>query len=272
MVRVVPLQVGQTSIGTGATTDTAIGGGAYTIPNWCKSILACKISGVTDLPTAAESWVARGNFTSDNLPVQPFHPLAAPIGSILGASGGAQFAAKPEVYTMNLRSDGGEQITFNMRNLVASTSANYGNVVIVATDARPMEAQQHIQAGTLTQDTAINAENEGTSYSISGARNIVELLGFLAGTTQATSEGITGRIRFTSNEFDGLSSADLMLAPVASGLATLQISFIDGVSRQKCMIPVQNVSQVNIIDAMRIISSANIGANVSWVSAVAYEV
>jgi len=272
MVRVVPMHVGQTALGTAVTTDAVIGGADFNVPVWAKSILAMTVGAVTDLPTATESLLTATNLQSQNLPIQPFQAFGAPIGSILGGSGGAQSAAKPEKYDINLPCNGGELITCNMRDLVASTSANYGSIILVCSDARPQQAQQHIQRGTLTAGLTINSELAGTQYQVSKARNILELLGVYGGTTQATSEGVIGRVRFTSTEFDGLNQADLMLPPIPSGLATLQVSHIDGVGRQKCVIPMQPVTQCNIQDTFRFISSANIGANLSFCSAVAYEV
>ena len=270
MVRVVPLHVGQTALGTGVTTDAVIGGADYPLPAWAKSIMAMTVGVVADLPTAAESVLARTNVTSSSLPIQPMECFAAPLGSILGASGGAQFAGHTTMYDVNLLTNGLEPITFNMRDLVASTGANYGSVVIVVSDAIPAAPQLHYKAGTLTQGLTVNSEMNGTQFGITGAHNIVELLGIMGGTTQASSEGMIARMRFNSNEFAGLQNADLMMNPIGAGLGTLQISMIDGVSRQKCYVPIQNFSQANIQDSLRILSSANIGANVSFCSAVAY--
>lgn len=266
------MSAGLTALSSVAGTDTLIGAANFSLPVWAKSIKGVTLGQVPDLPTAAETVFAQVRLSSDNLPIQPFNALASPIGGILGASGGCQFVGKAEKYDVGISTNGGELIATNMRNLATCTGANYGTVTYIVSDEGPGQAQKHVECGTLTTDTAINAENPGTQYSISGARNIVELIGATGPTTIATSEGYVGRIRYTSSEFAGLNNADLTLNAVGGGLATLSIAFIDGVSRQKCNIPIQQVSQCNIVDNFRIISSANIGAAVGWVSGVVYEV
>jgi len=270
MVRVVPMRVGQTALSGTTDTDTTVGGAAFSLPLWAKSIIGMSIIDVPDLPTANQRVISRANSGCESVGVGGCEALPAPIGSILGASGGGQFAARKELYDWNLPVNGGELITFAMRPLLTSTSAHYGGIEILVSDAKVADDQRRIKGGALTTDTVINAENPGTAYSISGAREIVELIGVTGPSTIATSEGYFGSIRYSSTEFAGFNNADLMLNPVGGGLATLSIAFIDGVSRRKCNLPCQPVSSVNIQDYANFISSANIGTAVNWVSGVVY--
>ena len=271
-MRVIPYVVGLTALSNTADTDTAIGGGAWDIPVWAKSIMSMGLAVQADLPTATQAILCRSNLTSDNLPIQPFEAFAAPLSGILGASGNGPSPGAVEKYDVNLRCNGGERLTGNIRPLTTNTT-DYGSLMYVVSDAVPMEAQRHIKAGTLTTDTAVSSENPGTQYSISGARNIKQLLGVMAPATVAGSEGMVHRIRFSSNEFAGVSNADLLMNSPQSGLATLQSASIPGgVSRVDCNIPIQPVSQCNIQDYWYALSSTTLATATPWCSAVSYEV
>jgi len=271
MVRVIPMNIGMTALSNTADTDTAMGGGAWDIPVWAKSLMSYGLAVQADLPTATQAIITRSNVTSDNLPVQPLEGFAAPLSGILGASGNGPAPGRVEAYDLNLRCNGGERITGNIRPLTTNTT-DYGTMYFVVSDALPSEAQRHIKAGTLTTDTAVSGENPGTAYAVSGAKNIKELLGVMAPATVAGSEGGVHRIRFTSNEFAGVSQADLTMNPPETGLATLQAASIAGVSRQKCIIPIQAVSQCNIQDYWNMLSSTTLETATPWCSGVSYEV
>jgi hypothetical protein len=81
-------------------------------------------------------------------------------------------------------------------------------------------------------------------------------------------------MRFQSADFAGVNNVDLILNPYGGVIAAgaLMQQHIDGVSRQKCNVPIQNVSQCNIQDSIRFLSSANLGAGPTFLSEVAYEV
>lgn len=272
MARVIPMCAGLTALSNTAGTDTAIGGGNFSLPVWAKSILGISLAAQADLPTAAQAILCRANVVSDNVPIQPLHALAAPLSGILGASGNGPCVGAVEVYDINLRVNGGEQITPNMRGLTTQTTV-YGMMSFIISDATPQETQRHIQAGTLTTGTTVSAERAGTAYAITSAHNIVELLGEDAPATVAGSEGTLSRIRFTSTEFAGVNNVDLILNPAQAGLATLQTAGIaGGVSRQKCNVPIQPVSQCNIQDSIYSLSSTTLATATPWVSAVVYEV
>lgn len=265
------MSCGMTALSNTADTDTAIGGGAWDIPVWAKSIFAYGLAVQADLPTAAQAILCRSNVQSDNAPVAPLEGFAAPISGILGASGPGASVGKVEAYDVNMRVNGGERLTPNIRPLTTNTT-DYGTLYFVVSDAMAPQAQRHIKAGTLTTDTAVSGENPGTAYAISGARNIVELLGVMAPATVAGSEGMVHRIRFSSTEFAGLNNADLTMNPPQTGLATLQSASVAGVSRQKCNIPIQAVSQCNIQDYWNALSSTTLATATPWASGVVYEV
>lgn len=273
MVRVIPMAVGPTAISGVAGTDTAVGGGDFTVPVWAKSLIGYSLGVSQDTPVAAETVIARANLTSNNCNVQPNHGIAAPIGSAIAAAVDGAFIGKIEKYEMHLGVSGGEQITPNIRTVTTGTAV-YGLMSFLISDQLPKQAEQHTQAGTLTLAAVTNNnESNGTAYALSGAKNIVELVATAAQVTVTTAEGYVARMRYQSAEFAGVNTADLILNPYGGVIAAgaLMQQHIDGVSRQKCNIPVQAVSQCNIQDSIRFLSSANLGAAPSFLSAVTFE-
>ncbi len=274
MVRVIPMAVGPTAVSGVIGTDTAMGGGDFTIPVWAKSVLGMSLGITQDEPVAAQTVLARANITSNMCNVQPYQAIAAPIGSCIAAAVDGAFIAKNEKYDMNLRVSGGEAITPNIRTVTTGTLP-YGVMSFLISDATPTEPQKHIQCGTATLAAVTNNnENNGTAYAVSGARNITELLGVDAQITLAVAAGYISRMRFQSAEFAGVNTADLIMAP-HGGVITAGALFqehIDGVSRQKCNIPVQPVSQCNIQDSYRFLSSANLAVAPNFLSGVVYDV
>lgn len=275
MTRVIPMNVGMTTLSNTAGTNTRLGGADWDIPVWAKSVLAYGLTVQADLPTATEAIICRSDVTSDNVPVAPLEGFAAPLAGILGASGNGSAPGKVEAYDVNMKVNGGEKMAFNIRGLTAQTTV-YGTGYFVVSDALPVAKQRKIKAGTLTTDTAVTATsadspNPGTPYAINSASNIVELLGVMAPATPAGSEGLVHRIRFSSSEFAGINNVDLTMNPPATGLATLQTASVAGVSRQKCMVPIQT-PQCNIADYWTVLSSTTLATATPWCSGVIYEV
>ncbi len=238
---------GFTSLGTG-TAKTKLGAANVILPAWAKSILAVIPVGVIDTVTAAQSLITSCELESDDVPINPYQVLPAPIAGLLGASGGGLFAGKAEQYAVGCPVNGGEQIAVSMTALVLNTSAPYGGAALVISNMPAGHAQRHAKIGTLTSTgTTASSDVAGTRYNFSGAKHIVELIGAVVPTTVAAADGILGYIKYTSNEFDQAVPLKLPVNPIAGGLGTLNISFIDGVSRAPVDVPV-SPGQVNIQD------------------------
>jgi len=273
MVRVIPMSVGPTAVSGVIGTDTAIGGGDTTIPVWAKGVLGMSLAVVPDIPTTAQTVIARSNVTSNNCPVQPMHALAAPLGATLGAALGSSVIGKNEKYDMNMKVSGGELMTPNIRTLTTVTLP-YGVMSFLYTDATPdpvSSPHTHYQCGTATVgNVASNTETNGTLYSLSGAKAVVELIGITSQVTTATAEGYAARLRYQSAEFAGVNTVDLIMNPNCPMLPAAGGLSIAGVSRQLCHVPVQAVSQCNIQDSEIHLSSANLGAAPTFISGVGY--
>jgi len=271
MVRVIPMSVGPTAVSGVIGTDTAIGGGDTNIPVWAKGVLGMSLAVVPDIPTTAQTVIARSNVTSNNdAPIQPMHGLAAPLGATLGAALGSSVIGKNEKYDINMTVSGGELLTPNIRTLTTVTLP-YGVMSFLYTDARPADPHTHYQCGTATVgNVASNTETNGTMYSLSGAREIVELIGITSQVTTATAEGYAARLRYQSAEFAGVNTVDLIMNPNCPMLPAAGGLSIAGVSRQACRVPIQAVSQCNVQDSEIHLSSANLGVGPTFISGVGY--
>lgn len=271
--RVIPMSVGPTAVSGVIGTDTAIGGGDFQIPVWAKGLINMSLGVAQDTPVAAEAVIARSNVISNNCNIQPMQGIAAPIGSAIAAAVDGQFIGKVEEYPVDLTVNGGEQITPNIRTVTTGTAV-YGFMSFLISELPPSAPHKHVQCGTATTGAVTNNnEVNGTQYSLSGAQDVIELIGTAAQVTVTTAEGYLGRLRYQSAEFAGVNTADLLLNPYGGVIAAgaLMSQHIDGVSRQRCNIPVQNVSQCNIQDSFRFLSSANLGAAPTFLSGLIYE-
>ncbi len=238
---------GFTSLGTG-TAKTLLGAANVILPAWAKSVLAVIPVGVLDTITAAESLITSCELESDDVAVNPYQVLPAPIAGLLGASGGGLFAGKAEKYAVGCPVDGGEQIRVYMTALVANTAAPLGGAGLVISNMPAGHLQRHAKIGTLTSTgTTASSDVAGTKYNFSGAKHIIELMGAVAPAAVAAAGAILGYVRYTSNEFDQSVPLKLPLNAIAGGLGTLNIDFIDGTSRASVDVPVSG-GQVNIQD------------------------
>ena len=263
--------LGGTTLGT-STGKTLIGGVNFYMPSWARSLLAVMPTALMDTPTAAQSLIPLCELESNDFSVKPFQVLGAPTGAILGASGGAARTGPIESYIIDCPLGGGEGLSAYLTSLVAQTSAPFGNITLAYSNRPSMAKQKHAVTGTLTSTgaaTAVNSDVSGTRYGFSGADSIQELFGIVAHGVVATADGIGGYIKYTSNEFEGVSDTRLPLQCIAGGLATLQVTSIPGVSRVKNVIPC-TPGQVNVQDAINMSATPN-GAGV-WISGVLYDV
>lgn len=259
---------GFTSLGTG-TTKTKMGGANVILPQWAKDLMAVLPVAAMDTPTAAQSLIAQCDLESDDVPIVPFQCLAAPTGAILGASGGAMFTGKAEKYGIGCPLNGGEQIAAYLTALVANTAAPYGGVGLVISNIPASHPQRHAKMGTLTSTgTTASTDVAGTRYNFSGGHRLLELFGVVAPGVVASADGIIGYLKYQSNEFLQSVPLKLPINPISGNLATLAISFIDGVSRAPVSVPVPT-AQVNIQDYLYM-GLAPAGAG-NFVDGVVYE-
>lgn len=243
------LHTGFTSLGT-STAKTQLGGAAVILPAWARSIWAVVPQVVIDDPTAAEAVIASCAVESNDVSLTPFEVMPAPGTSFVGSATTGVFHARNETFGMGVPVNGGEQISVYETALVANTAAPIGSATLVVSNMHPGHPQRHAKIGTLTSTgTTASSDVAGTRYNFSGGTHIIELYGAIVQTTRTSNEGITGYVKYTSSEFDGVSDVRLPLNPIGGGLGTNDAGLVDGVSRQKVDIPLApGRGQVNIQD------------------------
>lgn len=252
------------SLGTG-TTKTKIG--SYTLPSWCRAILAIIPSLAEITPTTVQSVSAKCELESDSLNLKPFEVLPAPIGAGLGATFNTLTGL--EKYLVGINTKGGEVIDVYGTALVANTVAPEMAATLIISDKPSPFPQRHSKCGTVTSTgTTADTDVAGTAYQISNANRIVELIGLVHPKTIAAGDAVLGKIKYASSEFVLNSPLDLPLKPLSFGLGATGSMLIPGVSRLEVDMPVKP-GQVNIQDYLYAdILTAAAG---SFISGVIYE-
>lgn len=235
-----------------STAKTLLGGATIILPSWCKSIMAVVAKSNVEVPVAGVSFLPQVDIESQDLTLQPFQVFGPPIANFVGNA--SHNVSKPEVYKMNARTNGGEQISAYGTALVApgATMTPFVGVNLIISNMAipPGVPQRKAKIGTITSTgTTASADVAGTRYNFSGGEHIVELQAVVGATTLVASKGFNGHAKYTSAEFDGPSEVKLDFNPIAGGIATTGNSIIDGVSRLAVDIPLlPGKGQVNIQD------------------------
>jgi len=266
MTRGIEFTSAWTSIGT-ATTKTQLGNDVV-FPAWATYLDAVMPQAILNTITAAESLIPACILESNDFRVAPFEVLGAPEGSTLGASGGGHFQGRQEKYAIGCPIKGGSRLSVYGQALVANTAAPVMGAGIVVSNEHPGHVQKHAKLGTATTTgTAATSDVAGTPYTIVDASRITELFGVVAMTTVAGGDALGGYIKYSSSEFVDSPPLKLPLNPIGTGLATLQISYIDGVSRAP--VNVECKSPTRIADYLYMPLAP--GAAGNFVSGVIYE-
>ena len=261
---IVSKSVNSLSLGTG-TTRTKVG--SYTLPSWCRSILAVIPTLAEITPTTVQSVSAKFELESDSLNLKPYEILPAPIGAGLGATFNTLTGV--EKYLVGINTGGGEIVDIYGTALVANTVAPELAATLILSDKPSPFTQRHAKLGTVTSTgTTPDTDVGGTAYQISNAKRIVELIGLVHPKTIAAGDAVLGKIKYTSSEFALNSPLDLPLKPLSFGLGATGSMLIPGVSRLDVDMPVKP-GQVNIQDYLYAdILTAAAG---SFISGVVYE-
>jgi len=239
-----------------STAKTLLGSATVILPSWAKSILAVSAKSCVANVTTATPYDGQIDVESNDLSVMPFQVFPAPIAGIINTTA-TTLATKPEIYKMNAACNGGEQISIygTALNAPGATDALYLGANLLVSNIRPevmgqLAKQRRAKVGTYTATgTTANADVAGTRYNFSGGSHIVELMGILNNVTVIADKGFAGHIKYTSNEFDGVSEVKMDLNPVSGGFGTTGNAMADGASRLVVDIPVlPGQGQVNIQD------------------------
>jgi len=237
-----------------STTKTQLGGSTVILPAWAKSILAVVPKVINTTSVAAQSINGLVEVESNDLSLMPFQCFPSPVGSLLGTMNNN--VAKPEIYQINAPCNGGEQVNLYGTALVAlTTMLGWAGATLIVSNMRPtapngqLAKQRHAKVGSITgTGTTAGSDVAGTRYNFSGAEHIVELQAIVTPLVRAATDGMSGYLKYTSNEFDGVADVKMDFSPICGGIATVDSCYIDGASRLKGIdIPVA-AGQVNIQD------------------------
>lgn len=235
--------INSTSLGTGITRTKI---GSFTLPAWCRAIIAVIPTLAEITPTTVQSVSAKLELESDSLGLKPYEVLAAPIGAGLGIT--FNTFAGIEQYLVGINTKGSEVVDMYGTALVANTVAPEMKSTLILSDRNSPFPQRHAKLGTLTSTgTTPDTDVPGTQYQISGAKRIVELQGLVHPKTIAAGDAVLATIKYTSAEFDVNGPLDLPLRPLSFGLGATGSMLIPGVSRLLVDMPVKS-GQVNIQD------------------------
>ena len=228
------------TIATTVVTKTQIGNDVV-LPKWCRQIVSIKPILGLDVPTAAESCLTKYSIESDDIAgLAPFEVFGTPIGATLGATLSA-FQAAPETYFVGAATQGGERLRCYCQALVANTGALVVAMEIRISDQPPQFPQRHAKIGTLTSSgTTATSDVAGTAYQITGGHAIKELQAVFAHTTVAAASAVVGYFKYSSSEFGLSMPVKMQINPIAASVGALDITYLNGVTRDKVDIPIAN--------------------------------
>lgn len=220
-----------TSIGTG-TTKTLLGGAKVILPSRCRSILSIMPQVTVATPTTVEGVNTQFDVESDDVVLQPYQVIGAPIAPVLGATG-TQYQGPVEKWPIGCPTNGGEQVSISGTALVGNTVAPTAGCGIVVSDLPAPFSQRHSKIGTYTSTgTTANTDVAMTAFTFTGGSKIVEVWGTHNGITVAAADAMMGMIKFTSSEFGQSLPVKLPLNSMAGLLGATGQMALAGTSRQ----------------------------------------
>lgn len=208
-----------TSLGTGTTKTRLNGDKNVKLPEAARQIVAVKPYLSIDTPTTLQSVWGQLSLESDDFKITPYQVLAGIIGSSIDKAG-VNIGTLPETWPVNVEIPGGGELKVYGTALVANTAAPQMGCEIIISDRRPTVPQVRAKMGTITSTGTAAAEVEGTAFSFTGGRRLIEIYGGVSLTTVATTVGVSGYFRFQSSEFRPPFPTKVAFAPINGALIT----------------------------------------------------
>lgn len=217
-----------TSLGT-ATAATQIGGASQYTPEWATRLKGIKVAGICITPTTQEAAHGTIKVSSNSFSPNPSTvPFVINTGSV--ATNSVPIAPNTEYWPMNFKIHGGEPYDIYAQAAVANTAAPYltcevffgteDAVMPSKYDKYPHGVETYYDVSSLTGTATASASQALPVLTITGAKAVTEVFGYMLKTATAAAKGILGYYRFASNGFD-TSPVDLMIEPVNSTLGTV---------------------------------------------------
>ncbi len=271
------------------TAKTLLGTKDMNIPSWVRELTKIIVKAHSSVATPAMPLTGLCEVESNSVSLTPYQVFAPPIGATLGVAqtappkpeeydmfvpvNGGEFVS---IYGTNLISPttvtsymGATLVVTNKRSVEPVNVDVDGSVITpesfykspqgqvgAGTYSVPgmpnliYKPQVHAKVGTITATgTTAASAVAGTRYNISGAEEIIELMGVMQTGAIILDLGFGGYVKYTSSDFEGVNDVRLPLNGICGGDGTTQQVYIDGVSRLKVNVPVKSKGQVFIQDS-----------------------
>jgi hypothetical protein len=243
--------IASANIATTVVTDVQVGGATQKAPEWAKEFLGFKCGGAVTTPTTAEANAVTFRVGSNDFAC---YPSTVPHITGAGALGGATSipSMQLEYWSCDWPIHGGDSYDIYAAAPIAQTSAQR---VVAATwfgdgegimpsreDPYPHVPKFHLcDAATATASTT----QALPAYTITGAKAIIQLNGYINDFIVAASRPEIGRIQLNSNGFF-TSPVDFHVEPINGflGAATGQPGPAK-ISRADVMIPCSPTTIIN---------------------------
>lgn len=240
-----------TSLGT-AAADTQLGGATQKAPEWAREFLAFKTGGVVVTPTSTEAVHQTFRVASNDFSCYPSSvPSVFENGAVATTN---HVVSQPrELWPCNWPIHGGDAYDVYAQSDVACTAAPYADCTVYFGDGEGIMSSRDDPYPHLPRfhwkgaSVALAATAQAlTSITITGAKAITELNGYVIAPTMATAaRPEIGRIQLNSNGFF-TSPIEFNVEPINGGLGTiLGVANVPKISRERIEMPCSPTTIIN---------------------------
>ena len=232
-----------TSLGT-STADTQIGGASQYTPEWATRVkgLRPQVAAVTVTTQEAlhgTAWISSNSFSPNPSKVV----WVGNNGSV--ATNSLPINPPTEFWPMNYKIHGGEPYDVYMKAAVANTAAPYGTADVAfgtedavmpsRLDPYPHGVEVYYDVSSNTGTATASAAQALTAFTITGAKAVVEVFGYMIKTATAAQKPVIGYYRLSSNGFE-TSPIDMGVEAVNGALGTVTGEDTPKISRQAVLL------------------------------------
>lgn len=242
-----------TSIGT-STADTQLGGATQKAPEWAKELLAIKVGGVIVTPTSTEAAHATFRVASNDFSCYPSSvPAIFANGAV--ATNSSEASMPLELWPCNWPIHGGDAYDIYCQADVLNTAAPYAIAHTYFGDGEGIMSSRddpyaHVPRFHWTGASVALASTAQalTAYTITGAKAITEVNGYVVAPTIATAaRPEIGRVQLNSNGFF-TSPIDFAVEVINGYLGTaIAMPAPCKISRDRIMLPCSPTTIINPI-------------------------
>ncbi|MBA7588258.1 hypothetical protein ES708_30312 [subsurface metagenome] len=224
------------------TSEVLLGGVAFTLPEWCRSIRT--ITPLVQVPglTEGESVVCYLKVTSDDVVTTPLELLCNPVQpALISVTAGGEVSIPPVSvpirHAVNIPVRGGERINLYGVGLIDHTIEPMMSVLLELSDAPPAGPRIRSRVSALETSGVVNVEVAGTPLDLKDINEILEIQTLLVGAAvPVVLEGAAGQVRMSSSEF-------VLPAPLKVPLEAISGSIVGATSIQS---PVSILSKARV--------------------------